>query len=77
MAPNESFHSGSIENKVHAIEDFDARIVAPISDGIKKLGDYRIFSTPDYPRPIRFMTPARGCRLRRGVRRQDRAVLGG
>ncbi|MDD2321617.1 MAG: cofactor-independent phosphoglycerate mutase, partial [Geobacteraceae bacterium] len=28
-APDESSHSGSIENKVRAIEDFDAKIVAP------------------------------------------------
>ncbi len=55
-APDESSHSGSIENKVRAIEDFDARIVAPICEGIKKFGEYRILCTPDHPTPIRLMT---------------------
>ncbi|MDD2321943.1 MAG: phosphoglycerate mutase, partial [Geobacteraceae bacterium] len=55
-APDESSHSGSIENKVRAIEDFDAKIVAPICEGIKKFGQYRILCTPDHPTPIRLMT---------------------
>lgn len=55
-APDESSHSGSVENKVQAIEDFDAQIVAPIMEGIKKFGEYRILCTPDHPTPIRLMT---------------------
>jgi 2,3-bisphosphoglycerate-independent phosphoglycerate mutase len=55
-APDESSHSGNIENKVRAIEDFDAKIVAPICEGIKKFGAYRILCTPDHPTPIRLMT---------------------
>lgn len=55
-APDESSHSGSIENKIQAIEDFDARIVAPICEGIKKFGEYRILCTPDHPTPLRLMT---------------------
>lgn len=55
-APDESSHSGSVENKIQAIEDFDALIVAPIMEGIKKFGEYRILCTPDHPTPIRLMT---------------------
>ena len=55
-APDESSHSGSLENKIRAIEDFDAKIVAPISKKIKKFGEYRILCTPDHPTPLRLMT---------------------
>lgn len=55
-APDESSHSGSLENKIRAIEDFDAKIVAPISKEIKKFGEYRILCTPDHPTPLRLMT---------------------
>ncbi|NMC74201.1 MAG: cofactor-independent phosphoglycerate mutase [Geobacteraceae bacterium] len=55
-APDESSHSGSIENKIRAIEDFDAKIVGPISEGIREFGEYRILCTPDHPTPIRLMT---------------------
>jgi 2,3-bisphosphoglycerate-independent phosphoglycerate mutase len=55
-APDESSHSGSIENKIRAIDDFDAKIVGPISEGIREFGEYRILCTPDHPTPIRLMT---------------------
>jgi 2,3-bisphosphoglycerate-independent phosphoglycerate mutase len=55
-APDESSHSGSIENKLQAIEDFDAKVVAPICEGIKKFGAYRILCTPDHPTPLSLMT---------------------
>jgi len=55
-APDESSHSGSVENKIRAIEDFDAKIVGPVCDGIRRFGDYRILCTPDHPTPIRIMT---------------------
>jgi 2,3-bisphosphoglycerate-independent phosphoglycerate mutase len=55
-APDESSHSGSLENKLIAIEDFDIRIVGPILEGLKKFGNYRILCTPDHPTPIRIMT---------------------
>lgn len=55
-APDESSHSGSIENKIRAIEDFDAKVVGPILEGMKKFGSYRILCTPDHPTPLRLMT---------------------
>lgn len=55
-APDESSHSGSIENKITAIEDFDAKVVGPICEGMGKFGEYRILCTPDHPTPLRLMT---------------------
>jgi len=55
-APDESSHSGSMENKIRAIEDFDSKIVGPISEGIRRFGEYRILCTPDHPTPLRIMT---------------------
>jgi len=55
-APDECSHSGSVENKIRAIEDFDARIVGPILEGIRKFGGYRILCTSDHPTPLRIMT---------------------
>lgn len=55
-APDESSHSGNVEHKIQAIEDFDSKIVAPICEGIKKFGEYRILCTPDHPTPLRLMT---------------------
>lgn len=55
-APDEAGHGGNLEHKLQAIEDFDARIVGPVLEGIKKFGDYRILSTPDHPTPLARMT---------------------
>lgn len=55
-APDESSHSGNVKDKVQAIEDFDLKIVAPICEGIRKFGDYRILCTPDHPTPLSLMT---------------------
>jgi 2,3-bisphosphoglycerate-independent phosphoglycerate mutase len=55
-SPDESSHSGNIDNKLRAIEDFDSKIVAPIYEGIRKFGEYRILCTPDHPTPLRLMT---------------------
>lgn len=55
-APDEASHSGNLADKLKAIEDFDARVVGPIMDGIKAFGDYRILCTPDHPTPIKLRT---------------------
>lgn len=55
-APDEASHSGNLENKIRAIEDFDAKIVGPIFDGIRKFGAYRILCISDHPTPLRLMT---------------------
>ena len=55
-APDEASHSGKLDHKIQAIEDFDAKVVGPVLEGIKRFGDYRILCTPDHPTPIALMT---------------------
>lgn len=55
-APDEASHSGNLEHKLQAIEDFDAKVVGVVMEGIKKFGDYRILCTPDHPTPVTRMT---------------------
>jgi 2,3-bisphosphoglycerate-independent phosphoglycerate mutase len=55
-APDESSHSGILEYKIRAIEDFDSQIVGPVLDGIRKFGDYRILCVSDHPTPLRIRT---------------------
>ncbi len=55
-APDEAGHAGNLEHKLQAIEDFDAKVVGPVLEGIRKFGDYRVLSTPDHPTPLARMT---------------------
>lgn len=55
-APDEASHSGRLDHKIQAIEDFDAKVVGPVLEGIKRFGDYRILCTPDHPTPLSLMT---------------------
>lgn len=55
-APDEASHSGNLAHKLQAIEDFDAKVVGPILEGIRKFNDFRILCTPDHPTPVRLMT---------------------
>ncbi len=55
-AADESSHSGILEYKIRAIEDFDAKIVGPIMEGISKFGEYRILCISDHPTPLRIKT---------------------
>lgn len=55
-APDEASHGGNLEHKLQAIEDFDARIVGPVLEGLKKFKEYRVLCTPDHPTPLARMT---------------------
>ena len=56
-ATDESGHEGSVEHKVQAMEDIDAKVVAPIWDALSSSGEpFRMFVTPDHPTPIRTKT---------------------
>ena len=55
-APDEASHSGKLQDKIRAIEDFDALVVGPVLEGIRKFGAYRILCTPDHPTPVKLMT---------------------
>lgn len=58
-APDEAGHNGDPEAKKQAIEDFDARVVAPILAGLERLGPCRILMTPDHRTPIALRTHSR------------------
>ena len=45
-APDECGHRGEALNKVRAIEDIDSRIIAPLLEGLKEMGDFRIMVLP-------------------------------
>ena len=52
-APDEAGHQGSVKDKVQAIEDFDARIVAPIAAEMDDRREgYRLVVTMDHYTPL-------------------------
>lgn len=55
-APDEAAHGGKLEEKIQAIEDFDAKVVGPVLDGLGKLGPHRVLVMPDHPTPVSKMT---------------------
>jgi 2,3-bisphosphoglycerate-independent phosphoglycerate mutase len=55
-APDEASHSGRLDHKIQAIEDFDRLVVGTVLEGIKKFGEYVILCTPDHPTPVHLMT---------------------
>lgn len=51
--PDEMGHQGSMERKIQAIENLDARIIRPIAEGLEAAGEeYRMLILPDHPTPI-------------------------
>lgn len=51
--PDEMGHQGSMERKVQAIENLDARIIGPIAEGLEAAGeDFRMLILPDHPTPV-------------------------
>ena len=55
-APDEAAHSGSLADKIRAIEDFDELIVGPILEGLKELGPHRVLLMPDHATPLEIKT---------------------
>ncbi|OSM02375.1 cofactor-independent phosphoglycerate mutase [Magnetofaba australis] len=51
-SPDESGHAGRLDYKIQAIEDFDAKVVGPVLDGLEAMGQYRVVSLPDHPTPV-------------------------
>ena len=54
-APDEAAHSGEIEQKVKAIENFDARVVGKILSGLESEyadAGYKILALPDHYTPV-------------------------
>lgn len=56
-APDEMGHQGSIENKLHAIEQLDSKVISAVKKAMDASGEpYRMLITPDHPTPIRCRT---------------------
>jgi 2,3-bisphosphoglycerate-independent phosphoglycerate mutase len=59
-ATDEASHEGRADAKIKALEEIDAKIVAPLHAALKKHGDYRILVSPDHPTPVRTKTHSHG-----------------
>jgi 2,3-bisphosphoglycerate-independent phosphoglycerate mutase len=59
-APDEASHQGDAAAKVKAIEEIDAKIVAPIVKHLAGSGEHRILVCPDHPTFISTKTHSRG-----------------
>jgi 2,3-bisphosphoglycerate-independent phosphoglycerate mutase len=56
-APDEAGHQGSLQDKLTAIEDFDARIVRPIIEDLRKRHqEFRVVVTMDHFTPLSLRT---------------------
>jgi 2,3-bisphosphoglycerate-independent phosphoglycerate mutase len=55
-APDEAGHKGELKLKLQAIEDFDRRVVGPLMEGLRKLGDHRLLVMCDHLTPISVKT---------------------
>jgi len=56
-APDEAGHRGILKDKLQAIEDFDAKITAPIIRGLEERGeDFRVIATMDHYTPLSLRT---------------------
>jgi 2,3-bisphosphoglycerate-independent phosphoglycerate mutase len=55
-APDEAGHSGELNLKLQAIEDFDAKVVGPMRAGLDQLGDYRLLVLCDHFTPLSLRT---------------------
>jgi 2,3-bisphosphoglycerate-independent phosphoglycerate mutase len=51
-APDEAGHSGQLDLKVKAIEDFDEKIVGPMLEGLEKFSKWRVLLMPDHCTPV-------------------------
>lgn len=59
-APDEASHQGDAAAKVRAIEEIDAKIVAPLAAHLAEAGDHRILVCPDHPTFLSTKTHSRG-----------------
>jgi 2,3-bisphosphoglycerate-independent phosphoglycerate mutase len=55
-APDEASHSGNLQHKIKAIEDFDQLVVGTVLAGADRFDDLRILCCPDHPTPVQKMT---------------------
>jgi 2,3-bisphosphoglycerate-independent phosphoglycerate mutase len=55
-ATDEAGHAGNLDEKVKALEAWDARILDGLVDGLDALGPWRMLLLPDHPTPVELRT---------------------
>lgn len=55
-ASDEAGHSGDVDRKVEALENWDRRILTGLVEGLDQLGAWRLLLMPDHSTPIRLKT---------------------
>ena len=58
-APDEAGHIGDQRKKIQAIEEYDAKIVAPVLEFLEKRDGHRVMVLPDHATPIAVRTHTR------------------
>jgi len=59
-APDEAGHQGDLRRKLTALEDFDAKVVGPMLEGLhKRFAAFRVLLLPDHPTPLALKTHVR------------------
>ncbi|HMP81038.1 MAG TPA: 2,3-bisphosphoglycerate-independent phosphoglycerate mutase, partial [Pirellulaceae bacterium] len=59
-APDEASHQGNVQEKIAALEQIDAHVVAPLLTKLRSYADWRMLVTPDHPTPLRTKTHSHG-----------------
>lgn len=55
--PDECSHQGDLEGKISCLEDIDSKIVKPVVEYLKDMGeDYRVLVVPDHRTPVAIRT---------------------
>jgi 2,3-bisphosphoglycerate-independent phosphoglycerate mutase len=55
-ATDEAGHAGNLDEKVTALENWDRRILAGLTEGLDEMGPWRLLLLPDHPTPVRLRT---------------------
>ncbi|MBQ8514294.1 MAG: cofactor-independent phosphoglycerate mutase [Ruminococcus sp.] len=55
-APDECGHRAEVENKVRAISIIDEKVLGPVVDALRRMGDFKVLVTPDHATPLSLKT---------------------
>jgi 2,3-bisphosphoglycerate-independent phosphoglycerate mutase len=55
-ATDEAGHVGDLDEKITALENWDARILHGLVEGLDAMGPWRLLLLPDHPTPVRLKT---------------------
>jgi 2,3-bisphosphoglycerate-independent phosphoglycerate mutase len=55
-ASDEAGHAGAVDEKVRSLENWDRRILTGLTEGLDRLGPWRMLLLPDHATPLRLRT---------------------